>query len=845
MDRLAATPTVSQWRGKRPPAVTVEAGRRLTDGSESDGSESDVFVRGELVAGRFRVEQCLGRGGFAEVYRAVDRSLGQRVALKVLRPRAARRRDALDALRREVLYARAVTHPNVCRIYDVFEHDTEDVGDLLPAGRLVVAMEWVEGPTLGERLRCDGPMTPSEGLELARQLAAALDAAHDAGVLHLDLKSANILMAPQPDGGFRAVVTDFGLAEGLRSPGEATPDSTPRGTPGYMAPEQRLGGPYSRATDVYALGCVLHEAIVGEVPRRDAAGASVPESWRRVLDRCHRLDPDGRPQSAGAVVAALEPPRGSVRRLVATWTTVGALALAAAWGLTAGVVRSTSPTTAVAVSADLPADWASPWVSDLPADDERRTDLLAARDALRRLDPVVAVELADAVVAALPETARGACLARLTSAWAWNARGRVTRSFGIIDAAEIACRSAAPATRLLASTLKHAASGAEQQALDGFTTLGTLFPAEPEYSFGLVQVALELGALDTARASLDRLEAAVTDATGSDATGHDAALSARLLLWRARVERTAGAAAAQLDAGLAAVAAAEAAGLDLLRAQALVEVGRARRQLALPGFGLEEGRAARVTFERAGDDLSVMLVRRWLAMTRLHLGDPAADAVLAEAEAFYAAIGHPLAGAAATVARGRIALFARDGARARPFFEQALAVYERLDRAREQAGLHRDLAFVAHGRGALAEAEASYRTALDMVRAAGREASVANLLNNLGIVYGERGELRRALDTFAESERLADQRSQRLIASLAGVNRGRILIRRGEVEAARALLARIAELQATFDGVEATRLGSALALTRGDLARVDGDFEAAAAIYRQARQEAEERGDAF
>jgi serine/threonine protein kinase len=270
------------------------------------------FLPGERIANRFRAVRLLGQGGTAHVYEADDLALGQRVALKVIRSERAARR-----LRTEVLLARKVTHPNVCRIFDLFLHPSA-------AGEIpVVAMELLAGETLKDRIR-RGPLSPAEALPLVRQMAEALDAAHRVGIAHLDFKSGNVMLVSSPDGP-RAVVTDFGLA---RSTAETEGDA-PRpmvGTPAYMAPEQVLGEETSPAADLYALGIVLYEMVTGTLPfqgdtspeiaRKRLGGPpprpglrvpGLPPAWDAVILRCLERDPARRFATAGDVAAALAP----------------------------------------------------------------------------------------------------------------------------------------------------------------------------------------------------------------------------------------------------------------------------------------------------------------------------------------------------------------------------------------------------------------------------------------------------------------------------------------------------------------------------------------------------------
>ncbi len=282
------------------------SGQAVREASDP-GTAHGRFLPGTLFGKRYRIVGLLGKGGMGEVYRADDLSLGQSVALKLLPPGLAHDPGALDRLRSEVRLARQVSHPNVCRVYDLGEVD----------GESFVAMEYVDGEDLASVLRRLGRPAQEKALEIARQICAGLAAAHDAGVIHRDLKPANIMI----DGRGRARVTDFGLAGEALALGRTDARS---GTPLYMAPEQLAGREVSRASDIYSLGLVLYELFSG---RRAFDAGSVPELLKkmesttpsslsshidgldpaveRIVRRCLEADPRQRPASALAVAAAL------------------------------------------------------------------------------------------------------------------------------------------------------------------------------------------------------------------------------------------------------------------------------------------------------------------------------------------------------------------------------------------------------------------------------------------------------------------------------------------------------------------------------------------------------------
>jgi serine/threonine-protein kinase len=244
------------------------------------------FAPGTLLGQRYRIVSLLGRGGMGEVYRANDLLLGQTVALKFLPAAATAHEAALSRFRNEVRTARQVSHPNVCRVYDIGEAE----------GLTYLTMEYVDGEDLASLLRRIGKLPQDKALEIARKLCAGLAAAHDKGVVHRDLKPANIML----DGEGQVRITDFGLA------GVAAEVRDVRsGTPAYMAPEQRAGKEVTPRSDIYALGVVLHEVFTGKRPSKEGSKPELDPAVERVIQRCLQEDPQKRPTTALAVAAAL------------------------------------------------------------------------------------------------------------------------------------------------------------------------------------------------------------------------------------------------------------------------------------------------------------------------------------------------------------------------------------------------------------------------------------------------------------------------------------------------------------------------------------------------------------
>ena len=271
------------------------------------GFDEGRFPPGTLLSERYRIIGRLGKGGMGEVYRANDVRLGQTVALKFLPESMSQDPAVLARFHNEVRVARQVTHPNVCRVYDIGEAE----------GQAFISMEYIDGEDLSVLLRRIGRLSADKAVEIARKLCAGLAAAHTQGVLHRDLKPANIMI----DGRGQILITDFGLA-GLADQMRGV--EVRNGTPAYMAPEQLTGREVSAKSDIYALGLVLYEIFTGKPPfqaqtmaemvrlREHAKPASpssvvhdIDPTVERIILKCLEADPRNRPSSAIAVAAAL------------------------------------------------------------------------------------------------------------------------------------------------------------------------------------------------------------------------------------------------------------------------------------------------------------------------------------------------------------------------------------------------------------------------------------------------------------------------------------------------------------------------------------------------------------
>jgi eukaryotic-like serine/threonine-protein kinase len=292
-----------------------------------------VFQPNQLLAGRFRVIRFVARGGMGEVYEAEDEELKERVAVKTARFENVQTTHEVERFRREIQLARKVTHPNVCRTFDVFRHGAIQPGEG-PSQILIVSMELLPGETLDKRIRAQGRFNTAEAFPLVEQMCAGLAAAHRVGIVHRDFKSSNVMLvpqqassalAPQRSETFRAVITDFGLAHAEENVGATlTRLGDIVGTPAYMAPEQINGGAITTATDIYSLGIVIYEMLTGCLPfsadtplatamKRLNQPAPSPrmqlpdldQKWEMVVARCLERAPERRFASTDDILKAL------------------------------------------------------------------------------------------------------------------------------------------------------------------------------------------------------------------------------------------------------------------------------------------------------------------------------------------------------------------------------------------------------------------------------------------------------------------------------------------------------------------------------------------------------------
>src|SRR5246500_3929609 len=250
------------------------------------------FSPGTVLGDRYEILALLGQGGMGAVYKARDKELDRRVALKIIRPELTTNPEILKRFKQELILARQVTHRNVIRIFDLGQAD----------GFKFITMEYLEGQDLRAVLREQGKLAPAEAAKIILQICRALEAAHAEGVIHRDLKPQNIML----DANGRAYVMDFGIARSAYLPG-MTQTGALVGTPEYMSPEQAKGEKLDERSDLFSLGTILYELIVGQSPYY--SDTPLATLWKRIQEKAKpliELDPSVPKPLSDIVAKALE-----------------------------------------------------------------------------------------------------------------------------------------------------------------------------------------------------------------------------------------------------------------------------------------------------------------------------------------------------------------------------------------------------------------------------------------------------------------------------------------------------------------------------------------------------------
>jgi serine/threonine-protein kinase len=231
-------------------------------------TQSDQLTRGTVFAGRYEILEELGTGGMGSVYRVFDRKLEEEVALKLIRPDIAASRKTIERFKNELKVARKITHPNVCRMYDLHEEGKT----------LYITMEYVQGEDLKSVIHRMGTLTMGKAISIAQQVADGLAEAHKLGIVHRDLKPGNIMIDKEGN----AKIMDFGIAR-IQAVSSTTAEGAIIGTPEYISPEQVEGKPADARSDLYALGVIFFEMVTGKAPFEGDTPLSIAHKHRYEL----------------------------------------------------------------------------------------------------------------------------------------------------------------------------------------------------------------------------------------------------------------------------------------------------------------------------------------------------------------------------------------------------------------------------------------------------------------------------------------------------------------------------------------------------------------------------------
>jgi serine/threonine-protein kinase len=327
----------------------------------------DPFIGREILSGQFRVLEKIGTGGMGSVYKASQPAMNRMVAIKILHPKLAGRKDLTSRFRREARAMSQLTHPNTAKVF-MYGEAEED-------GSLYIVMEFLEGKNLNQTVRKEGPMPPERAIPILIQVCGALQEAHDLGIVHRDLKPENIFLSKQ--GGIQDFpkVLDFGLAkvtERQMQPGSVilTQEGMVFGTPEFMSPEQAQGRVLDARSDIYSLAVILYEVLTGKLPfsartpmeyiqkhvmepaiplNERVPERKFPKGLEDVLALALKKKPDERYQSAAEFGEALRPYGG------ATAASLPAIRIAGRQVVVeqAGFTNSEAPTVANARSSGL------------------------------------------------------------------------------------------------------------------------------------------------------------------------------------------------------------------------------------------------------------------------------------------------------------------------------------------------------------------------------------------------------------------------------------------------------------------------------------------------------------
>jgi tetratricopeptide (TPR) repeat protein len=778
------------------------------------------FAPGELLAHRFRIVRFLGHGGMGDVYEAEDEEVHGRVALKTVRSEIAGLAGALERFTREIRLARKVTHPNVCRIFDISHH-----GEVT-----FLTMELLAGETLEQRMRRTGAMREAEALPIARQMAEGLSAAHRVGVVHRDFKPANVMLVPE-DGGERAVVMDFGLARGGEPvAGGLTVRGDVLGTPTYMAPEQVAGEEITPATDVYAFGIVLYEMVTGappfvgetamstavkrlredpEPPRLKAPGLS--PAWEAAILRCLARDPRQRfagVRDAAAVLSGEAPPTVVMSQPEAPkrrrWLLPAASSLALLLGIAgAGWWSAHRPQALDPIAIELPPELAA--AGSLPAKPEAKDLYLKGREALGKFDAAKARDLLQRAIAAEP----GFALSHSALAEAWHRLGYSTRAADEAKQAFDLSGGLPAAERELVRARYWETISRWDRAVESYRNLRSSAPENLEYGLGLARALTHVGRGQEAQEIVKSLRQGSSDPRVDLA---DAEASFSL----SQFDR-------QREAALRARAKAEKLGIRSLMARALFLEGQARRSQQDYPAALAALQRAYDIYLDSGDLRNLALVVSYKANLLYDQGKlEEARKGFTEARETYVKVQDR--GGEASQLNGLASVLSRGGqyAEASRMYEQAAKLLREVS---DWDGEAEALGNLGLALGLQGDVEAGVRRieeALTAYESMGNRVGQATQLLNLGTLYQNQSDLGKARSAFERALKLAEPTGNQSLTAQISANLGIVLTTQGDLDGAYDRLQSAVEIQTKLQEegrAAATRLALAEVLLEQDLPR--------------------------
>jgi len=745
---------------------------------------------GDVLANRFRIVSLLGIGGMGMVYRGHDQALDVDVAIKLLRPELARKPEAFERFRQELLLARQVSSPHVVRIHDIAEHD----------GRWFITMDFIDGDSLEKRLDGNQKLATDKAIGFAHDLLDGLSAAHQRGVVHRDLKPANVLI----DKDERAYITDFGVARSLGATG-LTHSGVIIGTPEYLSPEQARGDVVDARSDLYAVGLILYEMLTGvlpfsagtpaetvmqrivrQPPSLSTARPDLPGWLQAFTDRLLKLNPAHRFQSGRDALRALETckvPRLPLNRrlLAAALLTIIVIAGGSAWLIRHPIKSGAAPVVTTPQWAVFPVSSNDPALAGTARGIEEhlrawlRDDASIAVIPRRRIEQAIARTAPDADAAT--RTRLSGSIASAANATQWL-RGEV-RKEGDELVLQIDRAGAGEGATPLVVRGRDAASlfSAYVAALPAFAnTAGLRIGAAPSIDaatigdFGAALLALEQNHADAAAQRLAPLAEHQPDSAllvaadlraQEDANQDLPAQNLRDDITKRFAEKP-DAASRELFAN-----ALSSAGDDEKAEAALAQATQAFPHDATLALAYADTLRQRGNGEKAMSVLKSYVdvanddARAWFMLGRTAIGQGrASDAVqdyLLHAQTLNV-LAHDQSSEAETRNAAGIG-FERLGQldAAAEQYQRAIGLREKLD---DKAGLAkslRNLAIVQAEQGKRDEAEKTLTRASGLLESLGDRASIADLYNDRGVVAEEAGDFAEALKYYRQAYGLRQQ----------------------------------------------------------------------------------------